>query len=105
MAMLVVLESLTPDERAVFVLREVFGFSHAEIGAALGQAGCRRSGALMGVSMSKVRLRFEVETVVEARQNRAMAHHCGAPSVRIIWAIVLVLSLDFGLIVNVVDTG
>ena len=37
MAMLVVLESLTPDERAVFVLREVFGFSHAEIGAALGR--------------------------------------------------------------------
>ena len=45
MAMLVVLESLTPDERAVFVLREVFGFSHAEIGAALGRAGCRRAAA------------------------------------------------------------
>jgi RNA polymerase sigma-70 factor (ECF subfamily) len=37
--MLVVLESLTPDERAVFVLREVFGFSYAEIGAALGRSG------------------------------------------------------------------
>ncbi len=35
LAMLVVLESLTPEERAVFVLREVFGFTHAEIGAAL----------------------------------------------------------------------
>ena len=34
-AMLVVLESLTPDERAVFVLHEVFGFSLAEIAAAL----------------------------------------------------------------------
>ncbi|WEV28454.1 RNA polymerase sigma-70 factor [Streptomyces sp. 71268] len=31
MAMLVVLETLSPLERAVFVLREVFGFSHAEI--------------------------------------------------------------------------
>jgi len=38
MAMLVVLESLTPEERAVFVLREVFGFGHAEIGAALGRS-------------------------------------------------------------------
>ena len=38
LAMLVVLESLTPDERAVFVLREVFGFSYAEIGAALGRS-------------------------------------------------------------------
>ncbi|MGW4895802.1 RNA polymerase sigma-70 factor [Kitasatospora sp. NPDC004240] len=30
-AMLVLLETLTPVERAVFVLREVFGYSHAEI--------------------------------------------------------------------------
>ncbi|MFJ4657465.1 RNA polymerase sigma-70 factor [Nocardia sp. NPDC088792] len=30
-AMLVVLETLNPTERAVFVLREVFGYSHAEI--------------------------------------------------------------------------
>ena len=37
-AMLVVLESLTPEERAVFVLREVFGFGYAEIGAALGRS-------------------------------------------------------------------
>jgi RNA polymerase sigma-70 factor (TIGR02957 family) len=38
-AMLVILESLTPEERAVFVLREVFDFDHAEIGAALGRSG------------------------------------------------------------------
>jgi RNA polymerase sigma-70 factor (ECF subfamily) len=31
MGLLVVLETLTPVERAVFVLREAFGFSHAEI--------------------------------------------------------------------------
>ena len=29
--MLVVLETLSPDERAVFVLREVFGFSHDDV--------------------------------------------------------------------------
>src|SRR3954468_18113865 len=34
-AMLVVLETLSPLERAVFVLREVFGFSHAEVAEAL----------------------------------------------------------------------
>ncbi|MEU3843472.1 RNA polymerase sigma-70 factor [Streptomyces sp. NPDC028635] len=34
-AMLVVLETLNPVERAVFVLREVFGFGHAEIAEAL----------------------------------------------------------------------
>jgi RNA polymerase sigma-70 factor (TIGR02957 family) len=38
LAMLVVLESLTPQERAVFVLREVFAFGYAEIGAALGRS-------------------------------------------------------------------
>jgi RNA polymerase sigma-70 factor (TIGR02957 family) len=34
-AMLVVLETLSPLERAVFVLREVFAFSHAEIATAV----------------------------------------------------------------------
>ncbi|WP_406079773.1 RNA polymerase sigma-70 factor [Micromonospora sp. NBC_00858] len=35
MAMLVVLETLSPLERAVFVLKEVFDFSHAEIAVAV----------------------------------------------------------------------
>ncbi|MFF7970643.1 RNA polymerase sigma-70 factor [Streptomyces sp. NPDC007905] len=34
-AMLVILETLSPVERAVFVLREVFGYSHAEIAGIL----------------------------------------------------------------------
>ncbi|GAA3390790.1 RNA polymerase sigma-70 factor [Cryptosporangium minutisporangium] len=34
-AMMVVLEALSPVERAVFVLREVFGYSHAEIAGTL----------------------------------------------------------------------
>ncbi|MER7499882.1 RNA polymerase sigma factor SigJ [Nonomuraea pusilla] len=38
MAMLVLLETLTPDERAVFVLREVFGFGHHDIAAAVGKS-------------------------------------------------------------------
>lgn len=38
MAMLVVLETLSPDERAVFVLREVFGFDYEEIAAAVGKS-------------------------------------------------------------------
>ena len=35
MAMLVLLETLTPDERAVFVLREVFGFDYDQIAGAV----------------------------------------------------------------------
>lgn len=38
MAMLVLLETLTPDERAVFVLREVFGFGYDEVAAAVGKS-------------------------------------------------------------------
>ena len=38
LAMLVVLETLSPLERAVFVLREAFGFGYREIGEALGRS-------------------------------------------------------------------
>jgi RNA polymerase sigma-70 factor (ECF subfamily) len=37
LALLVVLETLSPAERAVFVLREAFGMSTAEVAAALGR--------------------------------------------------------------------
>ncbi|WP_203975926.1 RNA polymerase sigma-70 factor [Planotetraspora silvatica] len=38
MAMLVVLETLSPLERAVFVLKEIFDFGHAEIAEAVGRS-------------------------------------------------------------------
>jgi RNA polymerase sigma-70 factor, ECF subfamily len=59
MAMMVVLESLTPDERAVFVLREVFGFDHTEIASAVGK------------SVSSVRqLAHRAREHVQARRKR-----------------------------------
>ena len=44
MAALLLLERLTPPERAVFVLREVFGFGFAEIASSVGssEAACRQ---------------------------------------------------------------
>ena len=44
MALMLLLERLTPVERAVFILREVFEFEYAEIARALGQseANCRK---------------------------------------------------------------
>ena len=43
-AMLLLLERLTPEERAVFLLHEVFDYKHAEIAATLGlgEANCRQ---------------------------------------------------------------
>ena len=38
MAFLVVLEALTPEERATLLLHDVFGYSHAEVGATLGRS-------------------------------------------------------------------
>jgi len=38
MAMMLVVQSLTPEERAVFLLHEVFGFAHNEIAAAIGKS-------------------------------------------------------------------
>ncbi|MBC6459974.1 RNA polymerase sigma factor SigJ [Actinomadura sp. HBU206391] len=38
LALMVVLETLTPLERAVFVLREVFGYEHVEIAEILGRS-------------------------------------------------------------------
>src|SRR5881628_1084718 len=44
MAVLLLLERLTPVERAVFLLREIFAYTHAEIAAMLGlsEANCRQ---------------------------------------------------------------
>jgi RNA polymerase sigma factor (sigma-70 family) len=44
LALMTLLEQLTPRERAVFVLRESFGYSHREIAPVVGvsEAGCRQ---------------------------------------------------------------
>jgi len=44
MAFLVMLERLTPVERAVFLLREIFDYKHADIATTLGLqvANCRQ---------------------------------------------------------------
>jgi RNA polymerase sigma-70 factor (ECF subfamily) len=63
MAALLLLERLTPLERAVFVLREVFGFSFAEIASAVGrsEAACRQLAARARHHMDASRPRFEAD--------------------------------------------
>ena len=61
MAFLVILERLTPMERAVFLLREVFDYEYAEIAAILGQneASCRQILRRARQHVAEVRPRFD----------------------------------------------
>jgi RNA polymerase sigma-70 factor, ECF subfamily len=63
MAALLLLERLTPLERAVFVLREVFGFSFGEIASAVGrsEAACRQLAVRARRHMDAGRPRFEAD--------------------------------------------
>ena len=63
MAALLLLERLSPLERAVFVLREVFGFEFAEIAATVGRSeeACRQLAVRSRRHMSQGRPRFEAD--------------------------------------------
>ena len=63
MAALLLLERLTPLERAVFVLREVFGLGFPEIASAVGraEAACRQLAVRARRHMDEGRPRFEAD--------------------------------------------
>jgi RNA polymerase sigma-70 factor (ECF subfamily) len=63
MAALVVLERLSPLERAVFVLRDVFGFGFPEIASAVGrsESACRQLAVRARRHMDDGRPRFEAD--------------------------------------------
>ncbi|MCX4915556.1 RNA polymerase sigma-70 factor [Streptomyces sp. NBC_00687] len=63
MAALLLLERLSPLERAVFVLREVFGFGFGDIATAVGRsdAACRQLAVRARRHMDAGRPRFEVD--------------------------------------------
>jgi len=71
MAALLLLERLSPLERAVFVLREVFGFGFADIAASVGrsEAACRQLAVRARRHMDAGRPRFDADR--DAREQLA----------------------------------
>jgi len=63
MAMLVVLETLTPQERAIFLLHDVFGYSHAEVASIVDktEAAVRQTAARARAHVEARRPRFDVD--------------------------------------------
>src|SRR5262249_54203801 len=69
MAFMVLLENLSPVERAVFLLRDVFDYSYAEIAPIVGksEANCRRYYHLAKQYLTERRPRFEPSSAEQTR--------------------------------------
>jgi RNA polymerase sigma-70 factor (ECF subfamily) len=78
MAFLVLLESLTPVERAVFLLREVFDYDYAEIASLVGKSedNCRQISRRARESVAARRPRFESSPEQEERLMDSFLEAC-----------------------------
>jgi RNA polymerase sigma-70 factor, ECF subfamily len=78
MAFLVLLESLTPTERAVFILREVFDYDYDEISRLVGrgEANCRQIARRARQSVAARRPRFESSPEQEERLMNSFLEAC-----------------------------
>ncbi|MEU4113164.1 RNA polymerase sigma-70 factor [Kitasatospora sp. NPDC028055] len=78
LALLVVLESLSPLERAVFVLKEAFGFSYPEIAEALDrtEAACRQVGSRARAHVRARRPRYDAPPELRRRATDEFLSAC-----------------------------
>jgi RNA polymerase sigma-70 factor, ECF subfamily len=78
MAFLVLLESLNPVERAVFLLREVFDYDYEEISRIVGksEANCRQIARRARQSVAARRPRFERSPTQEVRLTKRFVEAC-----------------------------
>jgi len=93
MAFMVVLERLTPVERAVFLLREVFEYKFADIAEALqrDQADCRQILRRAGQHVAEVRTRFDPSP---EQREKLLARFLHATSTGDLADLVAMLSAD-----------
>ena len=78
-AFLVLLETLTPKERAVFLLHDVFAFDYATIGEIVGasDAGCRQLARRARVRIAERRPRFTPPSDQQERLLAGFLRACG----------------------------
>ncbi|GAA4496333.1 RNA polymerase sigma-70 factor [Actinoallomurus oryzae] len=84
MALMVVLEALSPAERTAFVLHEVFGMPFADVGRVVGRspAACRQLAARARRRVEAGAPRFAVSPGERRRVTDAFADACGNGNVR-----------------------
>jgi RNA polymerase sigma-70 factor, ECF subfamily len=78
MAFLVLLETLSPSERACFLLHEVFGYAYAEIAGITGEseANCRQLVSRARRRVAEGRPRFPVNTSEQVQLTTEFLHAC-----------------------------
>ena len=78
MAMLVLLESLSPAERTSFVLHDVLGFGYPEVAAVVGrgEAACRQLVSRARSHLRQGSARVTIEPAAHATAVRAFLHAC-----------------------------
>jgi RNA polymerase sigma-70 factor (TIGR02957 family) len=89
LALLVVLETLSPLERAVFVLREAFGYSHAEIGEIIGrnEATVRQLARRARDHVQQRQQRFDADQATRRRVTEQFLAACNNGNVDALMAI------------------
>jgi RNA polymerase sigma factor (sigma-70 family) len=83
-AMLLVLESLSPLERAVFVLREAFGYSHAEIAGFVGKSevSVRQTAARARAHVEEHRVRYDTDLATRTEVTERFLAACAGGDLR-----------------------
>lgn len=84
MALLLVLESLSPVERAAYLLRRIFDYDYGEIGAILGktEANCRQIVSRAEEHVRRRRPRFEARPEEAERITSAFLSACSSGDMR-----------------------
>jgi RNA polymerase sigma-70 factor (TIGR02957 family) len=89
LALLVMLETLSPLERAVFVLREAFSHSYAEIGAIIGrnEATVRQLARRAREHVAEGRTRFDADQATRQRVTEQFLAACNNGDLRALMAV------------------